>query len=444
MKTLSKLAFAVLPVAIGLVTVHVAPAQAKDCDWRVTGTISSLNILPELKTKFGSKSYLENIEVQVSAKEKVLGIWGTWNGWPTTRTDANGSYTVTNTKNCDGRRFKVEVRFQDADLEIHWEKSTQLLTADVKWYTVLEETSGEHAAGTVNLGERTFSTSGALDLNDYDAHHHADLWQVYQMAIRHMQGMGEEFEFKSKVIVKYPHDSALVGDAEASYANPITKHIYIHKDASTDHFSADTLLHELGHRWIYDHMSGENCLTEGLLLNGSTHGLVNDPCIAHGEGGAEFWKEEMKQELFNETPALPLSRIALKGRGATNLGLVERLDDGWQSVFAILTTAEIHKYDFNTSGSRVALSSSVPSGCLSPTNGFRKVLKVFNEDASKGFPSKLSRKETTLSAFLSRAAGILDHFGTSRVSDTSMKTIYMDLADPAEAVQPADKLCTGQ
>jgi hypothetical protein len=71
--------------------VHTPHVYVKDCDWRVTGKLSTLNILPKLQAKFGSRSYLENIEVKVSAKEKVLSVWGTWNGWPTVRTDANGS-----------------------------------------------------------------------------------------------------------------------------------------------------------------------------------------------------------------------------------------------------------------------------------------------------------------------------------------------------------------
>lgn len=74
MKISALFALAVPPVAVGLALVQIAPAQARDCDRSASGKISSLNILPELKTRCGSASYLENIEVQTSAEETVIGI----------------------------------------------------------------------------------------------------------------------------------------------------------------------------------------------------------------------------------------------------------------------------------------------------------------------------------------------------------------------------------
>ncbi len=440
MKKLYKAAPALFALALGVALTHTAPAIAKDCDWKVSGKISSLNLLSELKTKFGSKSYLENLEVKVSAKEKVLGIWGTWNAWNMVRSNSSGSFTASNNKNCDERRFKVEVRFNDDDLEIHWEKSTQILNKDVKWYTVHDETSGEHSASVVNLGEFSFGTN-KLDLDDYDAHHHADIWQVYHMAIDQFKGMGAEFGFKNKIKVKYPHDSAIVGSAESSYANPITHHIYIHKDASTDHFNLVTMYHELFHVWIYEHFSGEGCLTESLVLTGSTHGIVNDPCVAFNEGTAEWGMGQLEQILFDITPELPRSRQNLKSAGATNLGLVQRLDNGWQSLLSTITLPELGKYNFNGTGTLISFLSPLPTGCSNPSNGFHKVLSVFLEHSDKGYPKLLSKNETTIETFLTRADAILVNFGTTSVSDLLVRNLYRDLIDPSKTTQPSNVLC---
>ncbi len=442
MKKRFKLLPAFFALALGAVLMHNSPVQAKDCDWKVSGKISSLNLLPELKTKFGSKSYLENLEVKVSAKEKVLGIWGTWNAWNVVRTNSSGSFTASNNKNCDERRFKVEVRFNDDDLEIHWEKSTQILNKDVKWYTVHDETSGEHPASIVNLGEFSFGTN-KLDLDDYDAHHHADIWQAYHMAIEHFKGMSSEIAFKNKIKVKYPHDSAIVGSNEASYANPITHHIYIHKDSNSDHFDLGTMYHELFHVWIYDHFSGEGCLTESLVLTGNTHGLVNDPCVAFNEGTAEWGSEQLEQALFGITPELPLSRQTLKNAGGTNLGLVQRLDIGWESLLSTITLPDLNKYNFNSTGTHISLQSPTPSNCSAPSNGFRKVLRVFLENPDVGFPKLLSKNETTIETFLSRADAILVNFGTTSVSDLLVRNLYRDLADTSKTTQPSNVLCGG-
>jgi hypothetical protein len=440
MKKLYKAAPALFALALGTVLMHNSPAQAKDCDWKVSGKISSLNLLSELKTKFGSKSYLENLEVKVSAKEKVLGIWGTFNAWDVVRTNSSGSFTASNNKNCDERRFKVEVRFNDDDLEIHWEKSTQILNKDVLWYTVHDETSGEHPASVVNLGEFTFGTN-KLDLDDYDAHHHADIWQVYHMAIDHFKGMSSEIAFKNKIKVKYPHDSAIVGSNESSYANPITHHIYIHKDATTDHFNLTTLYHELFHIWVYDHFSGEGCLTESLVLTGNTHGIVNDPCVAFNEGAAQWGMLQLKQALFEITPPLPYSRQNLASSGATNLGLVQRLDNGWQSLLSTITLPDLNKYNFNGSSTYIGLLSPVPSNCSTPSNGFRKVLRVFLENPDVGYPKLLSKNETTIESFLTRADAILTNFGTASVSDLQVRNLYRDLADTSKTTQPSNVLC---
>ncbi|MDX8405690.1 MAG: hypothetical protein R8K50_06000, partial [Mariprofundus sp.] len=157
---------------------------------------------------------------------------------------------------------------------------------------------------------------------------------------------------------------------------------------------------------------------------------------------AEWWKDMMREELFGKSEVLPFSRhhLAAGGEGTllTNLSLMQRHDSGWLSVFHTLTLDNIHKYDFGTSnsgGTKVAVKSTVSPGCISPSIGLKKVLKVFNEASGVGFPNKLSRDETTISSFLARVDGILSTFSQDN------EILYKDLVDPSKTVQPSDKLC---
>jgi hypothetical protein len=266
--------------------------------WTVKGKIAVAHQLAELIDKFDGESPLKGIEVKISAKAKVPIIgWGTWNSWGTVRTNSKGEFSISKSKNHDLRRFKIEVKFQDDDLAVRHEHATSSLTK-VKWYTIIEESSKEHKAGTVDFNQRTFKSGGKHDRGDFEARRHADIWVLYQMVIDHVAAMGSDFAFTTQVKVKYPHNG-ITGDAvEAPYANPTTKVIYIVKNSRGDYFNTDTLLHELGHIYAYNHVSGEICLTEGLLMDGSTHGLVDDHCVAFHEGFAQYWSDKLREELF--------------------------------------------------------------------------------------------------------------------------------------------------
>ena len=444
--TMSSINHRAIALAIGVLGVGPGVSYAADCNWTVKGRLKVEHRLSELKTAYGT-SALENVEVKVSAKEKVPVIgWGTWNGWPTVRTRSDGSFTVTTTRNCDQRRFKVEVQFADDDLEVRHEHATSSLDK-VKWYTIIDEASGEHAAGTTDYGDEIFRASGAHDLNDDEAWSHADIWFLYKKAIAKAASYGSDYAFTTKVQIKYPHNSAVAGDeAEASYANPTTKVIYIFRsnDGREDHFSVDTLLHEMGHVWAYNHTSGEICLTETLLLHGNTHGLVDDHCVAFHEGWAEFYAHEMKRALLGGTKVLPYSRPELNDSGGsvspalTSKSLVQRHDAGWLSVLHTLTTPALFIYKFGTPGDttpkpKIEALPAYGVACPSPNVSFKDVMSVFN--AGGQYPNKLSRSETTIDAFIDRAAARL---GSLSVEDA--ETIKK-LVNPASSVQPLDELC---
>ena len=392
--------------------------------------------LSELKDKFNGESFLKGVQVNVSARIRVAGVWGPWGSWGTVRTNRKGEFSISKRKSCGVRRFRVRVKFKDSSLEVRHKRSTSSVTK-VKWYRVVN--NRRHRAGRVSFGRLTFRSRGSQALGNFEARRHADIWILYKMAIRHVRRMGGSYAFTTKVKVKHPHNGIVKDAQEGSYANPTTKVIYIIKNTKKDHFTTRTLLHELGHIWAYNHSSGEFCLTEGLLKTGSTHGLVKDHCVAFHEGFAEYWMGKMRQALFGKDAILPRNRRSLTSSRLPVRILVQRHDAGWKSVFNMLTTPNIHKYDFGTavrgSGSSIREKSPAPTGCTSPKITFKNVLRTFNPRSSKGYPKKLNRKETTIVKFLNRAAAILGPM-TRRHG-----RMYKELADPSKTRQPSDWLC---
>jgi hypothetical protein len=411
------------------------------CTWTIKGKLAVDHRLDQLEDEFGV-SALANVQVKVSAKTKVLGVWGTWNDWPIDRTSADGSFSVSEEKTCEERRFKVEVKFQDDDLEVRHHTSTSSLTK-VLWYTVHEETSGSRSAGTIDLGTKTFSSGGGHDLNDDEAWSHADIWVTYRLAIAKAASFGADFAFTTQIKVKYPHNSDVAPDnVEASYANPTTKVIYIFRsnDGSEDHLSVGTLLHEMGHIWAYNHTKGEICLTETLVTTGNTHGTVSDSCVAFHEGWAEFFADEMERALFGGTKVLPFGRPALIDRGMTSTSLVERTDDGWTSFFHLLTTPNLHQYHFGTESSsgptgRIEKLSTIPTGCTSPNLGFKQMMMVFN--AGDGL-DQIVRADTTIATFVDRA--IIRLSGLNQTQGDTMER----LTNPQGTAQPSKAFCPGK
>jgi hypothetical protein len=424
--------------ALGAVALAPSLAHA-GCDWTVKGKLAVEHRLDALKDAYGS-SALENVQVKVSAKHKVAGVWGTWNDWPIVRTKADGSWSITQDKNCADRRFKVEVKFDDDIVEVRHHTSTSSLTK-VLWYTILDETSGSHDDGTFDLGTKTFKSTGAHDLNDDEAWSHADIWVLYHLAAEKAASYGSAYAFTTKIKVKYPHNSDVAPDSsEASYANPTTKVIYIFRsnDGSQDHFNAGSLLHELGHIWAYNHTTGEICLTETLVTTFNTHGTVSDSCVAFHEGWAEYFADEMDRALFGGTKLLPYGRPELVERGLTTQSKVEHNDDGWTSVFHALSTPRLHLYEFGTASSstptnRITATAGTGIGCSSPNVTFKDVMSVFN--AGNGYANKLERSETTIAKFFERAAARL-----SNLSDEDSDSI-VKLINPASTVQPRDEFC---
>lgn len=458
------------------------------CEWGVRGTLAVHHGLEVLQEHLG-KSWLAGVKVRVSGATPVGNGWGTWNAWPPVTTDAYGRFAVREAKGCGRRRIKLEVKFQDDDLEIRHRTSTSSLTK-VKWQELARYTD---EAGLIMIDDfeigRPAGTPGVLAKEPAGTLAHADIWVLYKKIISLMKSRGPEFKFKKKVKIKYPHDGVAPDERETSYANPENGVIYITDKGSFENFTVDTLVHELGHIWSYQHsadsynmaipvagMKRLSCLTLGFLrgVKFQTHGLVADRCVAFYEGFAEFFKDHVLLSMFNnsyqscgnECPKkrpVPFSRAYL-GFGPwtgtpqepiTNLELLQRHDMGWYSALHVLTdTMRVRNalgapYSGSGTPARFAeyTRSTGCSGTIGPAISFWDVLRSFSPGNGYPYfrPIRLADEravpvlqginDTRLDNFLQRLGAI-----TGKMNATDTASIRR-LIDPAESVESWDLFC---
>ena len=258
----------------------------------------------------------------------------------------------------------------------------------------------------------------------------------------------------------------------------------------------DTLVHELGHIWSYQHsitstnsvvpifnQTVTHCLTAGLLegLKFETHGLVSDRCVAFHEGFAEFYKDHVLYELFGNnhqlcrdsdddgindcqlTRPVPYSRAYL-AQGPwpndpptplTDLQFLERHDMGWYSAFHALTdrNRSTHLYGPPTTESDnpdwfVARTESPRcNNRLGPQLTFWDILKSFNPGAGYPafrpiglqteyrYPTLQPLNDTRLDNYLERLAA------TSGKMTPDDIVAMRRMIDPAESVEAWDLYC---
>ena len=276
---------------------------------------------------------LEDVEVKVSGRSE----FGVWNEWDTERTDENGDFSVWKGE-CSDRKVKVEARFKSDDLRVTSSASTD-------WY-LLFETSSTISWRTLDIGDEPFG-GGVGDQSTSQARTDAQTWAVFQRAIDYTASIGRPF--LNKVTVHNPA-TLTVG---LSATDPILQDIHIDPNDTAD---LDTWLHELGHAWMYPHVTGENCLTWNALITGSTHDQVETPCVAASEGITEFLSNKLEQEMntegliaSTESPSLdgefdtttPMNRAELNTNGLVSLSSVETNELGWDQAFRVLTSPDI-------------------------------------------------------------------------------------------------------
>lgn len=458
------------------------------CEWGVRGTLAVHHGLEVLQEQLG-KSWLSGVKVRVSGATPLGNGWGTWNAWPPVTTDEYGRFAIREAKGCGRRRIKLEVKFQDDDLEIRHRTSTSSLTK-VKWQELERHTSegGLIVIDDFEIG-RPAGSPGVLAKEPAETLAHADIWVLYKKIVALMKSRGPEFEFKKKVKIKYPHDGIAPDERETSYANPENGVIYITDKGSFENFTTDTLVHELGHIWSYQHsadsynmaipiagMKRLSCLTLGFLrgVKFQTHGLVADRCVAFYEGFAEFFKDHVLFSMFrnsyqscgNECPQIrpvPFSREYLgfgPWTGAprdpiTDIELLQRHDMGWYSALHILTDTNRGRHVLGApySGSGTPgrfVGSDYSSSCragIGPVVSFWDVLRSFSPGNGYSYfrPIRLADErevpvlqgsnDTRLDNFLQRLGTV-----TGKMNATDIASMRR-LIDPAESVESWDLFC---
>ncbi|MEO0557928.1 MAG: hypothetical protein AAF170_07070 [Bacteroidota bacterium] len=464
--------------------VEATPSEDGQCAWTVSGRIEVEHALPELKEAFGDFSDLVGVTVRVRGMLRLANpfgnaVWGTWDTWKETTTNSRGEFTVRHTPSispCDGvRRLRVEVKFQNDDLEIRHAHATSSLTK-VKWVTIYDTPEDEPRTDHTLDINRIFGPNRVQELDEFEPRAHADMWVVYTHLLDKLAGYGSAYAFTDQLKVKYPHNSALASDnAEASYANPITNVVYIYRanvcpddvmlpnetGSCEDHLDVSTLLHEAMHVWAYQHATGEDDLALNLLTSGSTH-CFEPSHIAFHEGFAEWAAERLGNSLFGMDKPQPVTRDALQagfwceGNSPDTLPTLTKMEEhdyGWITALRILHQNDLHRYSFagtttnrefnhygsehgSTDGTINEIQKSVPANprCESPDVSFKDVLTTFLASPADGYVHPLRNSDMNLDDFVDRFADVNDLGNDTRDA-------LLTLIDPAATEEPADLFC---
>jgi len=286
---------------------------------------------------------LKGVEVKVSASD--LGADGPWTGWGTVRTNASGDFTLHETNNGKTRFFRVQARLVGDDLEVNESKLDDLASFDLldkNWRTVWK--SGEQLEGpSVSVGTRVFAAGNALDLGNATFRRQALIWYVLRTAIDRLEQEDPWFAMNRKIAAIYPAHVI----SGTSYANGLTRMIYLHQGQPDNDWHPDVALHEFMHLWNYDHNQGTiNWLGAICSLRGehpidlTTHNTQENPNVAFAEGCSEWASNALLHALWGVRLKKPLNRHWVSQLGLTTLEMVEKSDWAVESALRMLSYDE--------------------------------------------------------------------------------------------------------
>lgn len=409
--------------------------------WTITGRIVVDHVMPELAEMLGPRSGVGGIQVKVSARSKIPLGWGTWNAWDTVTTGSDGRFSVSKEKGSDRRQFKVQILFDSGTLRIKEGKETairiggdgfpidvDLDLTDKDWHEVHSDKDDdeERRAGRHDLGD--------IVLTRAVVRKHADAWALYNKAIDLMEEYGAEYVFKGRIVVKYP--MSISPDASSSYCNPFTSHVYIKESQ----FNAYTLLHELAHKWEYDHCTGETGMAWQLAKHGDTHQRrENTTYVPFMESFADCWATHTIRAISGGTlknflqaapyrrPDHPFSRAFIGGNldaGERNLANLDYTERGWIGLFSALTYPYLNRVDVDRPFTDVDgedadyafVSLFTPVSSLQVGMSFKDLLSVFLTHPGKDVDAVLRTSEMNFRDFLARAARVVDRLSTEEVT----------------------------
>jgi hypothetical protein len=387
-----------------------SPNDFSSCTFVVKGRLTVRNPTVD---GLSSGAPIEGVEVKVSGRSNP----GFYNEWDTDVTNSNGEFSVTKGE-CSNRKIKVEARFESDDLRV-------TSSGSESWY-LLHETSGTISPQTLDLFDEPFGGETG-EQSTTQARIDAQTWIVYQRAMDYTAGIGHPFLNKVKV---YNPATLTVGP---SATDPLLDDIHIDSSDTND---VDTLLHELGHAYLYPHVTGEGCLTFDLLLSGDVHQAQESSCVAFNEGFAEYFADKLEQELNADgrlsssepsSTTTPMNRADLSRRlGLNNLTQLALREDGWEQVLRVLTSADITRHLFGTAtGAPGAVAAYTGTGC----SGMPMTLGDL-DDALDVIGSDMSVSGVSAASFLGRADNRLSVF------DATDAQRYLDAIDPAKTSEP--------
>ena len=286
---------------------------------------------------------LKGIEVKVSASDVTAD--GPWSDWGTVRTDADGDYTLRETNNGRTRFFRIQARLVSSDLEVNDSKIDDIASfdlLDLNWRTVWK--SGVQLDGpAVPVGTRVFAAGSGQDLGNETFRRQALIWYVLRTTIDRLEAEDPWFAMNGKIAAIYPAHA--IGGT--SYANGLTRMIYLHQDQPDTHWRPDTAVHEFFHLWNYDHNQGTiNWLGAVCSLRGSTpvdlttHNFQENPNVAFAEGASGWAANALLHELWGTRLEKPFNRRYLAQKGLTTLEMVEKSDLGVESGLRLLQVGD--------------------------------------------------------------------------------------------------------
>jgi hypothetical protein len=399
-------------------------SSSDPCKWNVSGR---LYVKSPTLPGIADGAPLDGVEIRVSGESSAGALIGRFGTWGTTHTDANGVFSVAHTE-CDKRRVRVEAKFESAsgDLRV-------LGSSSPEWYEI-KETDDIQDPATLDLKGEPFGGETG-DQATGQARTDAQDWVLYRTAIDYVTKLGHPFI--NDVTLNNPADLH-VGDN--SWTDPVFHGIKI-APASTN--SRSVMLHELGHAFAYPRETGEDCLIAGALGPDNTHSYSEKPCVAFNEGFADYFSDQLDEELTDAgkiSPAThywgaPYTRAHLVSEGLLSLDDAAHNELGFDQAFRVLTQPDIaHELFGDGIGAGYwadDLGHYTGSSCASPAapkglDGLDTALTVLGDSGDQF----ASGSAPTIEDVFDRADDRLSKF------DHYDADAYTRIADPDDDVEP--------
>ena len=422
-----------------LLAATTGTANAADQTWEVKGKIQFFDTMTRDDGKNINKPLAGcTVEIHGANVGRIYDSWGK------VFTDSAGNFSIRKSKSKSKRHFKVRVRFEDRDNMLS--VNTPLLGGGLAsdWYQVFE-TDNTTDGPTVNIGTKTFTSSAKGDLGVSDNIKRAHMFYWVKTVMDALKNKGGGIQFTKAVNVAYPAN-VISGQ---SYANGVTRTVYIHRNSKSDHGNVDTVLHEVMHLWNYQHNTGTSNWLQAVMSGKSTHEFQEKAAIAFHEGFAEWAMGALMSEFFGRGPVLPSNRFSLARNGLNSFETLERSDDGVVQGLHLLITPQIWAYKFGTSAKQIsttetghesftaAAKGSQPPGMPAvPSVTLFDVLKVFLAGQHSNWPTawQVGTADNGLNVFFKRASDILPNL------DSTHRAMMVEMLTASLTKEPKDFL----